>query len=596
VTEGRNPRRRRASSIRGEAQPESLGLDAASDATASDAEGLAPAAADSASVPAEPAATPKEPKTPRKGAAASAALVPMIDPHGEATDVIKDVPEMSVEDVERRIGARKQEQRRRVAMARPATARVAGSRRIILWRDTATILIFVIVALLAARLLLPGTSGAPGESGSGDLGSEVAIGSGPGGSGFLFSAAPTLGVIVDPSLHLDATPTPIPVITAPPFAPPDPPTGVIATRGNQSALVEWTAGFNGYSPVHFFTVTSKPGGLNCSAGGGASSCTVGKLTNGTAYTFTVTATNGYGTSAPSAPSNSVTPAAVPGPPTSVSASPRDRAAVVSWHAPASTGGSKITRYAVTGSPGGTCTTTGALSCTVNGLANGTSYTFKVTATNAVGTGLPSAASNAVIPTAAATVPGAPTAVTATSGEDSKSTVTWTAPSDGGSPITGYTAISSAGSFPCTGSPCVVTGLTNGVTYSFTVTATNAIGTGQASSPPADATPALPPPPTPTPTPPPTVPGAPTGASASATANAGEVTVTWSAPSSDGGSAITAYTVTGDNSAGSCNWPGGPLSCTFTGLSNSTVYTFTVTATNVVGDSAPSAPSNQVSPL
>jgi len=209
VTEGRNPRRRRASSIRGEAQPEPLGLEAAPNAAAS--------------VPAEPAATSSEPKTPKKGAAASAALVPMIDPHGEATDVIKDVPEMSVEDVERRIGARTQEQRRRVAMARPATARVAANRRVILWRDSATILIFVIVALLAARFLLPGENGAatssatPGES-------AIAIGSLPDQTGLLFSAAPTIGAIVNPSLHLDATPTPIPLITLPPPTPTPAPT------------------------------------------------------------------------------------------------------------------------------------------------------------------------------------------------------------------------------------------------------------------------------------------------------------------------------------------------------------------------------------
>jgi len=209
VTEGRNPRRRRSSSIRGEAQPEPLGLEAA------------PTAA--ASVPAEPAATPPEPKTPKKGAEASAALVPMIDPHGEATDVIKDVPEMSVEDVERRIGARKPEQHRRVAMARPATARVAANRRVILWRDSATILIFVIVALLAARFLLPGENGAATSSAT-PRESAIAIGSLPDQTGLLFSAAPTIGAIVNPSLHLDATPTPIPLITLPPPTPTPAPT------------------------------------------------------------------------------------------------------------------------------------------------------------------------------------------------------------------------------------------------------------------------------------------------------------------------------------------------------------------------------------
>ncbi|MDP4014418.1 MAG: fibronectin type III domain-containing protein [Candidatus Nanopelagicales bacterium] len=86
----------------------------------------------------------------------------------------------------------------------------------------------------------------------------------------------------------------------------------------------------------------------------------------------------------------------PGAPTSVTATAGDREADVSWTAPGSSGGSPITGYTATASPGGaTCTTSGATSCTVTGLDYGTSYTFTVTAENAEGTGSPSEPSNSV---------------------------------------------------------------------------------------------------------------------------------------------------------------------------------------------------------
>ncbi len=189
----------------------------------------------------------------------------------------------------------------------------------------------------------------------------------------------------------------------------------------------------------------------------------------------------------------MTPRTVPGAPAAVSATPGDSSAVVTWTAPAETGGSPITGYTVTSSPpGGTPVVSGTMA-TVPALTNGTPYTFTVVATNAAGDSAPSAPSSAVTPR---TTPGAPTAVSATAGDGSVA-VTWTAPTDnGGSPITKYTVTSSPENKTAVtpdGSTltATVSGLTNGTAYTFTVVATNAAGDGSPSAASTSATPQTP---------------------------------------------------------------------------------------------------------
>ena len=88
----------------------------------------------------------------------------------------------------------------------------------------------------------------------------------------------------------------------------------------------------------------------------------------------------------------------PDAPTAVTAVPGDATVSLSWTAPANTGGASVLSYTGTASPGGaTCTTTGATTCLVTGLKNGTGYTFTITATNIAGTSAASAASTKVTP-------------------------------------------------------------------------------------------------------------------------------------------------------------------------------------------------------
>jgi len=229
----------------------------------------------------------------------------------------------------------------------------------------------------------------------------------------------------------------------------------------------------------------------------ATSTTVPGLTNGTSYTFTVTATNANGNGPASSPSNAVTPNTLPGAPTAVTATAGNGSATVNWTAPSSDGGSTITKYTVTPFIGSTAqtpvTVTGsppATSTTVPGLTNGTSYTFTVTATNAVGDGPASSPSNAVTPNVAPTV----TSVTPSSGATGVSasvaptatfsqavvpnTVSFTLQDSGGNQVAGTVSFNT-GNTVATFTP--TNSLAASTTYTATVSgAQNASGTPMSS--------------------------------------------------------------------------------------------------------------------
>ena len=172
-----------------------------------------------------------------------------------------------------------------------------------------------------------------------------------------------------------------------PSSPPGPPTQVAATPGNASATVNWTAPIDtGTYPIDGYVVRATPGGRSCTTS--ATTCTVTGLTNGTSYTFTVTASSAAGSGPESAPSAPVTPRTIPGSPAAVAATPGDARAIITWSVPADDGGSPITGYRVTTIPtsdGCTVTTT---TCILDGLTNGREYVVSVVAVNEAGNSAP----------------------------------------------------------------------------------------------------------------------------------------------------------------------------------------------------------------
>ena len=445
---------------------------------------------------------------------------------------------------------------------------------------------------------------------------------------------------------------------------PSAPGNVTAAAATRQALASWSEPTsNGGSPITSYKITPYIGTTAqavTEAPAGSTSMTVKGLTNGTAYTFTVTAVNATGTGGASSPSAAVIPQdtifdfATP-----EVAAEKDSSSVelgvdfnsevagtitgIRFYKGAGNTGTHVgSLWSASGTLLASATFTGetasgwqqvnfstpvAISpnttyvagylapkghyaATLAGLATSpfNNLPLSALANTTTPNGVYAYNAASTFPTnsykatnyfvdvdfepAPAIPPGQVTGVTATAGPASAS-VSWNAPGTGGAvseykitPFIGtqaQTAITLTGAPPAT--TTIVSGLKTGTSYTFTVQALNGNGAGTVSAASNAVTPTGA-----------SSPSAPSNVAASAATR--QVLVSWSEPTSNGGSPITSYKITpyiGTTAQAVTEAPAGSTSMIVKGLTNGSSYTFTVAAANGAGTGGASSPSAAVIP-
>src|SRR3989441_687098 len=381
-----------------------------------------------------------------------------------------------------------------------------------------------------------------------------------------------------------------------------PPTNLTATAVSSSEIdLSWTAPTGVGLVVSGYEIErSTNGGLTwsvlvASTGSSATTYSDTGLAHTTTYTYRVHTVTAIGTSFPSDTASATTFAVAPSPPTGLVATAVSSSQIgLTWTAPTDNGGSAITGYKIERSTDGgttwsalvnTCGT--STSCSDTGLPHTTTFTYRVSAINSVGTGSPSTTASAAT---LAVAPSPPTGLAASASSSSQISLGWTAPADnGGSAITGYkidrstdggltwsTIVSNSGSTATTYSD---TGLTRATTYTYRVSAINSAGTGFPSDTKSATTLSI-------------APSPPSGLSATAVSSS-QISLTWTAPADNGGSPITGYKIERSTDGGStwttlvANTGSTAASYSDTGLSHTTTYTYRVSAINSAGTGSPS---------
>ena len=361
-------------------------------------------------------------------------------------------------------------------------------------------------------------------------------------------------------------------------------TGLTATtQSTTSVLLDWTAPTQVGSGLSGYTVTCTPSCTIASQpGANATQLLITGLTPGVSYSFTLVAN---GTDTQNSVSATASARTVTGAPTNMTASASSASSVLLNWTPPTQVGSGLSGYTVTCTPSCTIASqpgANATSLTVTGLTAGQSYTFSIVA-NATGTQSSAAATASVRTLYLA--PSAPRAIAAVAQTTSSVNLSWTVPAQVGSGLSGYTVTCTpsctiASQPGANDTSLVITGLTSGTLYTFSVVA-NASDSQNSSAATASARTAY------------AAPGAVTGLTATAQSTS-SVLLNWTAAAANGSASLNGYTVTCTPSCTIASQPGANATgALITGLTPNTSYTFSIVANASDAQSSGSATSSAV---
>jgi fibronectin type 3 domain-containing protein len=355
------------------------------------------------------------------------------------------------------------------------------------------------------------------------------------------------------------------------MVPPPAPSGLAATGGDAQVSLTWTASPGAASYQVKRSPTPEGPYAIIATGITDTSLTDTGLTNGTTYYYVVSASNLGGESANSTEVSALPLPPVPAAPATLTATPGNSTVALAWSAADGADSYNVKRATNSGGPYATLASgLTATSYNDSSAVNETTYYYLVTATNLGG----ESESSPEVSATPVTPPVAPAGLAATSG-DASAALTWS-PVSGANGYRLKRATTSGGPYDIvagelTATSFADTGLTNGTTYYYVVSAFNA-GGESADSSQVTAEPQA-------------VPAAPTGLAAT-TASSSKINLAWNTVSGANSYSIKRATTTGGPYT---TLASGLTASSFndTGLTSATTYYYVVTATSNGGESATS---------